>query len=80
MMISRWQWLLLQLTRTLWIRVALFCLLAVATALVASEAAIVGELSAAQGKAVDLGGYYHGDAVKTASVMRPSGTLNGIIG
>lgn len=35
-MISRWQWLLLQLTRTLWIRVALFCLLAVATALVAS--------------------------------------------
>ncbi|EAU47055.1 NADP-dependent isocitrate dehydrogenase [Salipiger bermudensis] len=52
----------------------------IATALVASEAAIVGELSAAQGKAVDLGGYYHGDAVKTASVMRPSGTLNGIIG
>lgn len=52
----------------------------ITTALVASEAAIVGELSAAQGKAVDLGGYYHGDAVKTASVMRPSGTLNGIIG
>lgn len=34
-MISRWQWLLLQLSRTLWIRVALFCLLAVITVLVA---------------------------------------------
>ena len=52
----------------------------IAEALEGSEAAIVGELAAAQGKAVDLGGYYHGDAVKTASVMRPSGTLNGIIG
>ncbi|MBY6005123.1 NADP-dependent isocitrate dehydrogenase [Salipiger bermudensis] len=52
----------------------------IATALEAGEAAIVGELSAAQGKAVDLGGYYHGDAAKTAAVMRPSGTLNGIIG
>lgn len=34
-MISRWQWLMLQLSRTLWIRVALFCLLAVITVLVA---------------------------------------------
>lgn len=35
-MISKWQWLMLQLSRTLWIRVALFCLLAVITALVAT--------------------------------------------
>jgi len=35
-MISKWQWLMLQLSRTLWIRVALFCLLAVVTALVAT--------------------------------------------
>ncbi|MDF1736308.1 MAG: DUF2254 domain-containing protein [Minwuia sp.] len=34
-MISKWQWLILQLSRTLWIRVALFCLLAVITVLVA---------------------------------------------
>ncbi|MDF1719871.1 MAG: DUF2254 domain-containing protein [Minwuia sp.] len=32
-MISKWRWLLLQLSRRLWIRVALFCLLAVGTAL-----------------------------------------------
>ncbi|MCK0119757.1 NADP-dependent isocitrate dehydrogenase [Loktanella sp. F6476L] len=52
----------------------------IAEALVAGEAAIVSELAAAQGSAVDLGGYYHGDAAKTAAVMRPSATLNGIIG
>lgn len=34
-MISRWHWLLLQLTRKLWFRVSLFSVLAVATALVA---------------------------------------------
>ena len=52
----------------------------VAKALAEGEDAITGELAAAQGKAVDLGGYYHGDADKTASVMRPSATLNDIIG
>ena len=52
----------------------------IAQALAEGEAAIVGELAAEQGKAVDLGGYYHGDAEKTASVMRPSATLNAIIG
>ncbi|MEO9862685.1 MAG: NADP-dependent isocitrate dehydrogenase [Yoonia sp.] len=52
----------------------------IAEALVAGEAAIVSELAAAQGSAVDLGGYYHGDAAKTAAVMRPSATLNAIIG
>ncbi|MDF0599851.1 NADP-dependent isocitrate dehydrogenase [Psychromarinibacter sp. C21-152] len=41
---------------------------------------IVSELAAAQGKAVDLGGYYHPDDAKTSAVMRPSETLNKIIG
>ena len=51
-----------------------------AEALAAKETEIVGELAAAQGAPADLGGYYHGDAAKTAAVMRPSATLNGIIG
>lgn len=37
-MISKWQWLLSQLTRTLWIRASLFALLAVSTALIAIPA------------------------------------------
>lgn len=52
----------------------------IAKALADGEAAIVSELAAAQGKPADLGGYYHGDAAKTAAVMRPSATLNAIIG
>ncbi|WP_428924897.1 NADP-dependent isocitrate dehydrogenase [Marinibacterium sp. SX1] len=52
----------------------------IAEALAAKEAEITGELAAAQGSAADLGGYYHADAAKTAAVMRPSATLNGIIG
>ncbi|MCT4369418.1 NADP-dependent isocitrate dehydrogenase [Yangia mangrovi] len=52
----------------------------IAKALAEGEAAIVAELAAAQGKPADLGGYYHGDAEKTAAVMRPSATLNGILG
>ncbi|WP_305969691.1 MULTISPECIES: NADP-dependent isocitrate dehydrogenase [unclassified Mameliella] len=51
----------------------------IAKALADGEAAITGELAAAQGSPADLGGYYHGDADKTASVMRPSATLNAII-
>jgi isocitrate dehydrogenase len=43
------------------------------------EATIVAELNAAQGQAVDIGGYYHPDAVKVGAAMRPSGTLNGAI-
>lgn len=35
-MISKWRWLLLQFSRKLWIRVALFCLLAIVTALVSA--------------------------------------------
>ena len=33
-----------------------------------------------RGKPVDQGGYYHPDPVKTAAIMRPSPTLNAIIG
>ncbi|KHA51685.1 Isocitrate dehydrogenase [Sulfitobacter geojensis] len=52
----------------------------IAEALASGEEKILSELAAAQGPAVDLGGYYHGDAAKTAAVMRPSETLNAIIG
>ena len=52
----------------------------IASALAESETAILSELANAQGPAVELGGYYHGDAAKTATVMRPSETLNAIIG
>ncbi len=52
----------------------------IAEALSANEEKIVSELAAAQGPAVDLGGYYHTDVAKTAAVMRPSATLNAIIG
>ncbi|MDG1736980.1 MAG: NADP-dependent isocitrate dehydrogenase [Paracoccaceae bacterium] len=52
----------------------------VAEALVDGETAILAELAAAQGPAADLGGYFHTDAAKVAKVMRPSETLNAIIG
>jgi len=52
----------------------------VATALAEGEAAITGEMAAAQGKPADIGGYYHPDPAKLAKVMRPSATLNAIIG
>jgi isocitrate dehydrogenase len=51
----------------------------VAKALGENEAQINIELLAAQGRPVDLGGYYHPDAVKVAAAMRPSATLNAII-
>jgi isocitrate dehydrogenase len=47
--------------------------------LVENEATINGELIGAQGKPVDMGGYYRPDPVKTAAAMRPSPTLNAII-
>lgn len=52
----------------------------VAKALAENEAKIVGELAAAQGSAADTGGYYHPDLAKLSAVMRPSTTLNEIIG
>ena len=50
-----------------------------ATELCEKRAQIVDELSLAQGKKVDLGGYFHPDAAKVEKVMRPSQTLNSII-
>jgi isocitrate dehydrogenase len=44
-----------------------------------NEAKIVGELNGAQGKPVDIGGYYRPDRAKTAAAMRPSATLNAAI-
>ena len=52
----------------------------IAQALAENEARITAELRADRGKAVDQGGYYHPDPVKTAAIMRPSATLNAIIG
>ncbi|MEV7596926.1 NADP-dependent isocitrate dehydrogenase [Kitasatospora sp. NPDC089797] len=47
-----------------------------AKALTEQEKAIVDELNAVQGSAVDLGGYYQPDPAKAAAVMRPSKTFN----
>jgi isocitrate dehydrogenase len=47
-----------------------------ARALKENEAKIDAELIAAQGKAVDVGGYYHPDVAKTSGAMRPSKTFN----
>ncbi len=52
----------------------------IASALAENEAKIVAELAAAQGNPADTGGYYTADPAKLAAVMRPSATLNGIIG
>jgi isocitrate dehydrogenase len=51
----------------------------VAKQLADNEAKINEELLSAQGKPVDMGGYYHPDDVKTAKAMRPSATLNSIV-
>ncbi|OGS71911.1 MAG: isocitrate dehydrogenase (NADP(+)) [Gallionellales bacterium GWA2_60_142] len=47
-----------------------------AKALTDNESKINKELIAAQGKPVDMGGYYHPDSGKTSKAMRPSATLN----
>ncbi|SHI39487.1 isocitrate dehydrogenase [Palleronia salina] len=52
----------------------------IAAALAENEDKIVSELAAAQGQPAEIGGYYHPDADKRAAVMRPSSTLNEIIG
>jgi isocitrate dehydrogenase len=44
--------------------------------LAANAAKIDAELIAAQGKPVDIGGYYLPDQTKTSKAMRPSATLN----
>ncbi|MSP04259.1 MAG: NADP-dependent isocitrate dehydrogenase [Acetobacteraceae bacterium] len=50
-----------------------------AEALEAAEAKINAELNAAQGKPVDIGGYYFPDTTKASAAMRPSATLNAAI-
>lgn len=51
-----------------------------ANKLVENEAQITGELLDAQGKPMDIGGYYLPDAAKELEAMRPSKTFNEIIG
>ncbi|OOG49593.1 NADP-dependent isocitrate dehydrogenase [Rhodanobacter sp. C01] len=47
-----------------------------AKALAENEATIVGELNGAQGKPVDIQGYYHPNLELVSKAMRPSGTFN----
>jgi isocitrate dehydrogenase len=51
----------------------------VAKALSGNEATIVAELNGAQGKAVDIHGYYHPDMGLLAKAMRPSATFNATV-
>ncbi len=51
----------------------------VAQQLADNEVKITEELIAAQGKPVDMGGYYNPDEALTTKAMRPSATLNAII-
>ena len=50
-----------------------------AGALAESEAKIVEELKAAQGKPVDIGGYYLPNEARASQAMRPSATLNQVL-
>lgn len=50
-----------------------------AKALAENEAKILGELTAAQGKPQDIGGYFRPDFNKASKAMRPSATFNAII-
>ena len=52
----------------------------IAKELAEKEAVILDELKANEGKPADMGGYYHADPAKVAAIMRPSATLNAIIG
>ena len=51
----------------------------IASQLMANETQINEELLAAQGKPVDLGGYYHPDPSKASRAMRPSETFTAIV-
>lgn len=50
-----------------------------ANALKENELKIIEELNGAQGKPVDLGGYYHPDPILAEKAMRPSETFNVIL-
>jgi isocitrate dehydrogenase len=51
----------------------------IAAELAQKESTIVKELIDAQGKPVDVGGYYQPDAKKASAAMRPSATFNAIL-
>ena len=51
----------------------------VADALTTTEERIAAELLAAQGRPVDIGGYFRPDPARVEQAMRPSATLNAII-
>jgi len=51
----------------------------VAKALEENEVKIIEELLSVEGKAQDIGGYYHPNDAKAEAAMRPSATLNEII-
>jgi len=51
----------------------------IAASLKENEAKIMEELMAAEGKAQDIGGYYHPNDAKAEAAMRPSATLNAIV-
>ena len=44
-----------------------------------NESTIVAELNAVQGRAVEIGGYYHPDPALASKAMRPSATFNAIL-
>ena len=50
-----------------------------AKALTENEQAIVAELNGAQGKPVEIAGYYHADVARIAAAMRPSATFNQLL-
>ncbi|MCE0555389.1 MULTISPECIES: NADP-dependent isocitrate dehydrogenase [unclassified Motilimonas] len=51
-----------------------------AKALEDNETTILAEIAATQGKPSDIGGYFQPDFAKASAAMRPSATLNSIIG
>ncbi|MCA8953758.1 MAG: NADP-dependent isocitrate dehydrogenase [Planctomycetes bacterium] len=51
----------------------------IARELADNESQILAELTAVQGRPVDIGGYYQPDPERAAAAMRPSATLNGIV-
>jgi len=55
------------------------CFIRVSKELGDNEIKIMDEMNTAQGKPVDICGYYFPDQTKTAKAMRPSPTLNAII-
>jgi isocitrate dehydrogenase len=52
----------------------------VAESLTQNESTIVSELNAVQGHKVDIGGYYYMNDEKASKAMRPSATLNMVLG